>query len=165
MMPKHTPNVPKHIWKKSKMWIFINFLSYMIIMYDHHIWSSSMIIIYDDQIWSSSMLIIYDHHIRSSYMIIMHDDHEWSSCMIFIHDHHALSSCMIIHDHHIWSYNRGHEGLGHIQWWHEGRAHTRRRLACVVPVRRTIQVLNVVRFMMPKRIAYYASEISKRKKT
>ena len=36
----------------------------MVIIYDHHIWSSYMNIIYDDHIWSSYMMIIhiYDDH-------------------------------------------------------------------------------------------------------
>ncbi len=68
----------------------------MIIMHDHHAWSSPMIIIHHHHAWSSYMIIIHDHHTWSSCMIIIHDHHAWSSCMIIIHDRHAWWSCMII---------------------------------------------------------------------
>ena len=43
-------------------------LSYVMTIYDHHIWSSYMMIIYDDHIWWSYMMIVYDDHIWWSYM-------------------------------------------------------------------------------------------------
>jgi hypothetical protein len=114
-----------HIWS-----------SYMIIIYDDHIWSSYMIIIYDRHVWSSHMMmIIYDHHTWSSYMIIIYHHHISTSYMIIIHHHHTSSSSymiMIIYDDHIWwSYmiiiyiiviydDTGHGGLGHINWASRG---------------------------------------------
>ena len=65
----------------------------MIILCDHHIWSSFMTVIHDDHIniwsshnciWSAFMIIIYDHTIRSSYMIIMHEHHIWSPYVLTI---------------------------------------------------------------------------------
>ena len=134
-MPKHIPKVPKPIWTKTKIEMCIELSSYMIIIYDDRLWWSSMMIVYDDRLWWSSMMIVYDDRLRwpsmmivcddrlwwSSVMIIMHDRLWWSSMMILIHDHHAWWSCIFI----IWSYNRGHEGLRHIQWGHEGRVSKR----------------------------------------
>jgi hypothetical protein len=102
-------NFPQHIIITYIIYDHHRWSSYIYIC-DHHIWSSSsyMIIIYDHHIWSSYMIIIYDYHIWSSYMIIIHDDHTWSSYMIIIHEHHTWSSFLssymiIIYDQHIWS--------------------------------------------------------------
>ncbi len=67
--------------------------SFMIITYDHHLWSSLMIITYDmiiafdHRLWSSLMIITYDHHLWSSLMIITYDHHLWASLMIITYDH------------------------------------------------------------------------------
>ena len=59
--------------------------SYMNIKYDYHV-----IIIQDDHKWWSSrwsyMIIMYDHHIWSSYMMIGYDDHLWQSSMMNLYD-------------------------------------------------------------------------------
>ena len=57
----------------------------MSIICDHHRWSY-MMIIYDDHVWSSCMRITCDYHTSWQYKIITYDDHIRSLGMIIICD-------------------------------------------------------------------------------
>ena len=98
--------------------------------------------------------------ITFSSSMIVYDDRLWWPCMIII-----------------WGYNLGHEGLGHIQWGHEGRAYNmgawaagllclHDSLLCLHDSLLCIKgkpIMPPRQPMMPKRTAYYACEIKKLK--